>query len=379
MYSNICHWFNDWYEQSDRNFPLDNWELDYVREDIWQEWQTLNEHIERDPLQAKKEREILDCLLLSSMKWAQKKASHFTQQEAQEFIKSIKEKPQTEQHTYEWHAEKINLLTASEFGYAIGTAPAARKNVYERKFIKAATLASQQNTGFTPSVESTPVGISNENGLLQPTTWGHRFEPIARIMASILFFDNSPIADNLGRIIHKEHKKLAASPDGLIESGTKAGHLVEIKCPITRLLVEDEIPYEYYCQMQIQMEVANCPAVEYVEMKFSQSQELPQQEGWAGVLAVIEEEGVLRYEYGLHTSDNRTLLESWKPYLKPESILRERMYWFLEDKHWKTVHRNSFWWTEVGWPGYQQFWSCWDAEYERWFSTQNRYMFIKDD
>jgi len=313
------------------------------------------------------------------MKWAQKKAPRFTQQEASEFIKSIKDKPQTEQHTYEWHAEKINLLTASEFGYAIGTAPAARKNVYERKFIKAAALASQQNTAFTPSVESTPVGISNENGLLQATTWGHRFEPIARNMASILFFDGNPIADNLGRIIHKEHKKLAASPDGMIETGTKAGHLVEIKCPITRLLVEDEIPYEYYCQMQIQMEVANCPAVEYVEMKFSQSQELPQQEGWVGVLAVIEEDGVLRYEYGPHTSDNRKLLETWQPELKAESILRERMYWFLEDKHWKTVHRNSFWWTEVGWPGYKQFWSCWDAEYERWFSTQNRYMFIKDD
>ena len=382
MYSNICHWFNDWYEQSDRNFPLDNWELDYVREDIWQEWQTLNEHIEKHPQQSKKEREILDCLLLSSMKWAQKKAPHFTPQEATEFIKSIKDKPQTEQHTYEWHAEKINLLTASEFGYAIGTAPAARKNVYERKFIKAATLASQQNTAFTPSVESTPVGISNENGLLQATTWGHRFEPIARNLASVLFFDGCPIADNLGRIIHKEHKKLAASPDGLIESGSKAGHLVEIKCPITRVLVDDEIPYEYYCQMQIQMEVANCPAVEYVEMKFSQSITLPTSiSRAAGVLAVIEEDGTLRYEYGpIAHGTNLEQLASWQPAtLKPESILRERMYWSLEDSHWKTVHRNSFWWTEVGYPGYQQFWSCWDTEYERWLSTQNRYMFIKDD
>ena len=380
MYSNICHWFNDWYEQSDRNFPLDNWELDYVREDIWQEWQTLNEHIDKDPQQTKKEREILDCLLLSSMKWAQKKAPRFTPQEATDFIKSIKDKPQTEQHTLEWHAEKINLLTASEFGYVIGTAPAARKNVYDRKFIKAASLASQQNTAFTPSMESTPVGISNENGLLQATTWGHRFEPIARNLASILFFDSSPIADNLGRIVHKEHKKLAASPDGLIESGSKAGHLVEIKCPITRVLVDDEIPYEYYCQMQIQMEVANCPAVEYVEMKFSQSSVLPTSNGCSGILAVIEEEGTLRYEYGPFYKNDSTKLEAWKPTtLKPTSIVHEKMYWSLEDSHWKTVHRNSFWWTEVGWPGYQQFWSCWDAEYERWFATQNRYMFIKDD
>ena len=249
MYSNICHWFNEWYEESDRNFPLDNWELDYVRDDIWQEWQTLNEHIERNPEQIKKEHEILDCLLLSSMKWAQKKARHFSPKEAADFIESIKNKPQTEQHTLEWHAEKINLLTASEFGYTIGTAPAARKNVYDRKFIKAASLANQQAVGLTPIQDSTPVGISNENNGLQPTTWGHRFEPIARDLASRIFFNNNPIADNLGRIIHKTHKKLAASPDGMIESGPQAGHLVEIKCPITRLLVEDEIPYEYYCQM----------------------------------------------------------------------------------------------------------------------------------
>ena len=57
----MCHWFNEWSEMSDRNFPLDNWELDYVREDLWQEWQSLHEHLEKDPQQIKKEREILDC------------------------------------------------------------------------------------------------------------------------------------------------------------------------------------------------------------------------------------------------------------------------------------------------------------------------------
>ena len=379
MYSGICHWFNEWSEMSERNFPLDNWELGYVREDIWDEWLTLNDHLVKDAEQIRAEREILDCLLLSSMKWAQKKAAKFQSHEAAAFIKSLKDKPQTEQHTVEWHAEKIKLLTASEFGYAIGTAPAAKRNVYDRKFQKAALLESQIKSAVTPAIELQPVSVSNDNYSLQPTTWGHRYESVARNMASNLFFDGSPIADNLGRAVHPIHKKLAASPDGLIEEGSRAGHLIEIKCPITRLLIDDEIPYEYYCQMQIQMEVTGSPAVEYVEMKFSQSPDLPKKEGWAGVLAVIEEEGVLRYEYGPATSTNHKLLEVWRPTLKPESILRERTYWFLEDSHWKTVHRNSFWWTEVGYPGYQAFWAAWDAEYERWSATQNRYMFVKDD
>ena len=380
MYSNICNWFNDWYDMSERNFPLDNWELGYVREDIWEEWLTVNEHLEKDPLTINKEREIIDCILLSSMKWAQKKAPRFRSQEAEAFIKFLKEKPQTEQHTAEWHSEKINLLTASEFGYVIGTAPAARRNVYDRKFQKAALLESQQNASITPSVDVQPVAISNENYSLQATVWGHRYESVARNMASKLFFDGSPIADNLGRAVHPIHKKLAASPDGLIEAGSRAGHLIEIKCPITRTLIDDEIPYEYYCQMQIQMEVTGCPVVEYVEMNFSQSRDPPQKEGWAGVLVVIEDEGTLRYEYGPFSKDDVKLLEAWQPTsLKPNSIVHERTYWFLEDSHWKTVHRNSFWWTEVGYPGYLKFWDCWDEEYERWSATQNKYMFIKDD
>ena len=380
MYSNICNWFNDWYDMSERNFPLDNWELGYVREDIWEEWLTVNEHLEKDPLTINKEREIIDCILLSSMKWAQKKAPRFRSQEAEAFIKFLKEKPQTEQHTAEWHSEKINLLTASEFGYVIGTAPSARRNVYDRKFQKAALLESQQNASITPSVDVQPVAISNENYSLQATVWGHRYESVARNMASKLFFDGSPIADNLGRAVHPIHKKLAASPDGLIEAGSRAGHLIEIKCPITRTLIDDEIPYEYYCQMQIQMEVTGCPVVEYVEMKFSQSRDPPQKEGWAGVLVVIEDEGTLRYEYGPFSKDDVKLLEAWQPTsLKPNSIVHERTYWFLEDSHWKTVHRNSFWWTEVGYPGYLKFWDCWDEEYERWSATQNKYMFIKDD
>ena len=377
----MCHWLNTCSDLSERNFPLDNWEFDYVREDLWQEWLSLNEHLEKDPQQTKKEREILDCLLLCSMKWAQKKAPKFTPTEAIAFVRTLKEKPQTDQHSLEWHAEKINLLTASEFGYVIGTGPAARRNVYDRKFAKAALLANQATACVTPSAEAPPVGLSNENNLLQPTTWGHRFEPVARDLASLMFFDNNPIADNLGRAVHPVHKKLAASPDGVVESGPHGGHLVEIKCPITRNLKDDEIPYEYYCQMQIQMEVTGCPVVEYVEMKFSQSLTPPKDVEWSGALVVIEEDDVLRYEYSpCFPKESEKSVETWQPKtLTLKSTIKERMYWTLEDSHWKTVHRNSFWWTEVGFPGYQQFWDCWNAEYERWLGTQNKYMFIKDD
>ena len=44
------------------------------------------------------------------------------------------------------------------------------------------------------------------------------------------------------------------------------GRLLEIKCPIRRV-INDSVPFEYWCQMQIQMEVADIDECEYVEMK----------------------------------------------------------------------------------------------------------------
>jgi hypothetical protein len=46
----------------------------------------------------------------------------------------------------------------------------------------------------------------------------------------------------------------------------RIGRLIEIKCPITRE-VGVEIPFEYWCQMQIQMEVTGIEECEYVEVK----------------------------------------------------------------------------------------------------------------
>ena len=374
MYTNACQWFSDWCIQAERPFPLDNWELDYVREDIWDEWSELNGHIIRSQEQIKKEREILDCLLLSSMKWAQEKATKHLPENVEKFVQLIKNKPQTEQHTASWHTESGNLLTASEFGYVVGTAPAARRNVYERKFLK---LKNAQQ--MTPTSDSSTVGLSNEKGLLPPTLWGHRFESVARTMASELFFDGNPILDGIGRIVHPTYTKLAASPDGLVESGPQAGHLVEIKCPISRTIIEDEVPYEYYCQMQIQMEVTNCPIAEYVEMKFSQSTVLPDiDEKWHGVLVVIANQQQLRYAFGPHQKGKRDKIKSWSPTLEDEETIAERYYWTLEDNHWKTVHRNAFWWQEVGLPGYLKFWDCWDEEYAKWSGAQNKFLFIED-
>ena len=369
MYSNICQWFSEWYKLEDRNFPLDTWELEYIRDNVWDEWDSVNEHIDRTEETQLKEREVIDCLLLTAMNWAKQKINKFTLQEADHFVEAVKSKKQTEQHTAEWHAEKVKLLTASEFGYIVGNSPSARKGVYERKFEKMnqglACMSPMSPT--SPTGDSTPVGVSNDNLLLPATIWGHRFEPIARLLASKLFFNGGNILDNIGRIVHETHKNLAASPDGLIEEGPYKGNLIEIKCPITRIPIEEEILHDYYCQTQIQMEVLNCPIVEFVEMKFKQFKELPEEtKEWCGILAVIQNDYTLRYEYGPFSEGLSPTVKGWQPVLKDNEFMVEKTFWILENSHWMTVHRNKFWWTEIGYPAYQKFWADFDQKYKEW-------------
>jgi hypothetical protein len=75
----------------------------------------------------------------------------------------------------------------------------------------------------------------------------------------------------LGRIQHRTVVGLAASPDGLYVAGPLKGSLVEIKCPISRA-IQAEIPFDYWCQMQIQMEVCGVDSCEYVEAKFKEAE-----------------------------------------------------------------------------------------------------------
>jgi len=99
-----------------------------------------------------------------------------------------------------------------------------------------------------------------------PMDWGVRFEPVVKQVLETMW--EAKIID-IGRIIHPTDPSLAASPDGLILSASDAdriGRLLEIKCPVKRV-INDTIPFEYWCQMQIQMEVAEIDECEYVEMK----------------------------------------------------------------------------------------------------------------
>ena len=158
---------------------------------------------------------------------------------------------QVAQRTPEWYSQSKRMLTASEFSNVLGTP-------------RAVSSLALQKVAPDSHRPNTPACCTPEMG---PFDWGIRFEPVVKQVMGMM--GNAKILD-VGRIVHPENSRLAASPDGIISSAddeSRIGRLVEIKCPVRRV-IDGTIPHEYWCQMQIQMEVTEIDECEYVEMSF---------------------------------------------------------------------------------------------------------------
>jgi putative phage-type endonuclease len=165
-------------------------------------------------------------------------------------VERILSLPQIPQRTPEWYAQGKSVLTASEFGTLFGSPRAVRQLAFQK-----ATPPSSQNNRLAC--------MTCEMG---PFDWGIRFEPVVKQILESEW--GAKIVDS-GRLTHPTDPLLAASPDGILldaRDPSRIGRLLEIKCPISRE-VGETIPFEYWCQMQIQMEVTGIEECEYVEVK----------------------------------------------------------------------------------------------------------------
>jgi len=224
---------------------------------------------------------------------------------------------QMPQRTTEWYLQKSTLLTASEIS-AIWKSQKARN----------ALILSKVNPQLITSKRL--ACLKEETG---PMDWGVRYEPIVKeILEKMLQCK----IQELGRIYHRTIEGLAASPDGLITEGSSEyiGSLVEIKCPTSRPITDD-IPFDYWCQMQIQMEVCDIPRCEYVEVKLDQANEKAHAapEGWIS-LFINKESDEMRYEY--HSLPEMTTDNA-------EWLLLETYPWALKQIRRTTVIRDTEW------------------------------------
>jgi len=233
---------------------------------------------------------------------------------------------QIEQRTAEWYAETRNILTASEIA-AIWKGPRTRA---------ALIMSKARELLEAPSIKRN-LAVSREK--TGPMDWGVRYEPVVK---HILEKTLDASIYELGRIRHRNNSRIAASPDGLFIDCKKhpelIGTLVEIKCPPSRV-INDKIQFDYWCQMQLQMEVCDVPSCEFVEVKFKEldATDTPTQvhHGWI-ILEGNQETLDMRYVYVYDShADSYVERDGW--------VLVEKYQWEVVQLRRVTLQRDPVW------------------------------------
>lgn len=284
--------------------------------------------------------------------------------------KELMGRPQTSQHSADWYSQRRNRLTASEFAQILD----GRRGALMRSKVAPIPEGTAADRPM-----SAPVSIAQSDGEMVATSWGHRFEPVTRDIYELELAGVNTVCDTLGRFQHAIVEWLSASPDGVVLAGSRAGRLVEIKSPKTRQPGE-YVPEEYYVQMQIQMEVCDVDAVDFIEAQFAQRpvihlpaagvgplpEPTPLSPADAAAVAAAQWKGRIRvfgrlddsstwcYRYSAPVED----LDDATVPAGPEGLpLLEESVWWLTGWFPRTVLRNRNWWEETGWPAAQMFWA----------------------
>lgn len=254
-----------------------------------------------------------------------------TLEERQAIVEEIKKRPQIEQRTEEWYLNFSKVLTASEFSNLFSSA----KKWSDFVMAKAHPKRDERARRLAQPTEE-----------INALAWGIRFEPVVKQILEAK--DKCRIYES-GRLQHPTNPFLAASPDGIIESSAhkhQVGRLVEIKCPYSRI-IGGEIPFEYWVQMQIQMEVTGIDECEYVEVEILSGRPNALVVDLSGcsfkgqlylLKQIVEEDAPFEYKY-LYGDIGSTQIPS-----VPEGYeLQETIPWGLKKMHRKIVHRDRAW------------------------------------
>jgi len=168
-------------------------------------------------------------------------------------VLNLLNRPQMIQRTEEWFLARKTRITASEVGSILGVNPYKSRNKYwiEKK-CQLMNIPIERKGTFT-------------------TEHGVKYEPVIQQMIrekykTIYVDDNGKPKDPLyefGLIPHPTISFLGASPDGILFNGK----MVEIKCVVSRDIIDNEVVPYYYAQVQTQLECCGLDECEFTECK----------------------------------------------------------------------------------------------------------------
>ena len=280
-----------------------------------------------------------------------------------EHIKKLKSIVLPSQRTPEWYIARHNMVTASNIYKSLGSETQYNSLIYEK---------------CKPLVISTEPGYTNTT---LATHWGTKYEPVSVMIYEHLYPD-CILDTEFGCIPHPEFPFIGASPDGIVTSGSRLGHMLEIKNIVNR---EITIPsLAYWIQTQVQMDVCDLNRCDFLETcfrEFASDSEFYENSGeyeYRGVImyyVLKANPGTPIYIYmppiGLTTPNHCT--EKWifeKQQEKgSEYVLMEIQYWYLEQYSCVVIPRNRMWFEAVL-PKFQQVWKT--IEHERVTGFEHR-------
>ena len=226
--------------------------------------------------------------------------------------------PQVPQRSKEWFDLRLNRLTASDLAQALGKGKfGTRKQLLEKK-------AFPENVPFK---------------VVPPLKWGTMFEEMG--MRSYYEKVHTVHIHEFGLIPHPEIGCFGASPDGITETGI----MVEMKCPYNRKCTQ-EVPEQYYLQIQGQLATCKLSACDYVECYFEVYHDLTEYSTLCSALGTREhgiileftkEDGSYVYEY---SPPDKTTEEcvAWANENVASTIQMYPSYTFLKMTPWRLKH-----------------------------------------
>ena len=160
---------------------------------------------------------------------------------------------QPEQRSPEWFAIRYKIISASDASSILG------KNI---QFISDSERSQILfKNGFKSKKDLIKVKILKEDSFTGNvyTEHGVIFEEVASLIYQKR--NNTNVID-FGLVLHPTINFLGASPDGITQNGI----MLEIKCPYKRNLT-NQVPSNYWVQMQLQLECCNLEICHFVEIK----------------------------------------------------------------------------------------------------------------
>jgi putative phage-type endonuclease len=280
-------------------------------------------------------------------------------------IQELKSQPQPSQRTSEWYEMRHNCITASNIYKALGSPAQVNQLIYEKCLpltsgVSAATAA--------PNTTSS-------------THWGVRYEPVTTAIYEAKYPGNR-VNTEFGCIRHPQYSFIGASPDGIVVSGPRIGHMLEIKNTVSREISDVPIP-SHWIQCQVQMETCGLDYCDYIQTHIQEvepdifySDNLSEYKGIILYL-ISRNEGAANYKYIYMPLDfpeiTPQIVQSWTniqmSIYGEEYLLFETLHWVLKNISCVIIPRNRDWFQEAL-PKFKQLWDT--VEYERIHGYEHR-------